>query len=436
MQGPSSPSAFHVSSASEIDLLAIGDRPLLLTRNFGLVWSGQLISQIGDGISRLALLWFVYAITGSALKTSIIGLLQTIPPILLGPLIGVYVDRLPKKYLLIISDLLRAVLIGFIPCMVPVESFTVSMLYVLVLLHAIATAVFGPALTAAVPAIVPKTQFTAANALLQSTTSLGIVLGPALSGLGIAAYGSQEVLCLNAITYLVSALCLSLTSFTDSDTAVRFSQASPSTLMQDLIEGFRYSVVNRPVILLLTGTAALYTFGTAALTSLFPVFARKLLDLGPVEIGYLWSALGGGLLLTSIGLLWATGWTVKDRSKLIFSTSLLSGTAVCALVWTPHPYHAGILMGLIGGGMGAFTPIAWGIIQELTPGHLIGRVLGLYGTGAMTSAIAGISSFGWITERYGPAPGLLGIGIVMFATALVALRMSRDCIPSLRESRS
>jgi MFS family permease len=243
------------------------------------------------------------------------------------------------------------------------------------------------------------------------------------------------VLCLNAITYLVSALCLSLTCFTDSDTTV-VSQAARSTLMQDLIEGFRYSVVHRPVILLLTGTAALYTFGTAALTSLFPVFARKLLDLGPVEIGYLWSALGGGLLLTSVGLLWATGWTVKDRSKLIFSASLLSGAAVCALAWTPRPYQAGILMGLIGGGMGAFTPIAWGIIQELTPGHLIGRVLGVYGTGAMTSAIAGISSFGWITERYGPGPGLFGIGIVMFATALVALRMSQTSAIVLKETRS
>ena len=114
MQGPSSPAACHFSAASETDLIA-GNGPLLLTRNFGLVWSGQLISQIGDGVSRLALLWFVYAITGSALKTSIIGLLQTIPPIMLGPVIGVYVDRLPKKYLLIISDLLRAVLIGFIP---------------------------------------------------------------------------------------------------------------------------------------------------------------------------------------------------------------------------------------------------------------------------------------------------------------------------------
>src|SRR6478736_7798317 len=124
MEGQSIPSACHLPAASEIDLLATRNRPLLLTRNFGLVWSGQFISQIGDGISRLALLWFVYAVTGSPIKTSVIGLLQTIPPIVLGPIIGVYVDRLPKKVLLIASDILRALLIGLIPCLIPVESFT------------------------------------------------------------------------------------------------------------------------------------------------------------------------------------------------------------------------------------------------------------------------------------------------------------------------
>lgn len=220
-------------------------RPLLLTRNFGLVWSGQLISQIGDGISKLALLWFVYAITGSPLKTSVIGLLQTIPPIVMGPLIGVYVDRLPKKLLLVVSDVLRAVTIGLIPCLIPVEWFTVSVLYVLVLLHAVSTAVFGPALTAAVPAIVPPRQFTAANGLLQATTSLGIVFGPALSGLGIAAYGSQEVLCLNAATYMASAVCLMLAQFAEP-AAVGIHAAACSSLWRDLLEGLCHGTCANP----------------------------------------------------------------------------------------------------------------------------------------------------------------------------------------------
>lgn len=421
MQGRFGPAP---STAPAAPYRLLENRPMLLTRDFGLVWSGQLISQIGDGISKLALLWFVYAITGSPLKTSIIGLLQTIPPIVLGPIIGVYVDRLPKKFLLIVSDLLRALLIGLIPCLIPVESFTVTVLYILVLLHAIATAVFGPALTAAVPAIVPKTQFTAANSLLQGTTSLGIIFGPALSGLGIAAYGPQEVLCLNAATYMASAGFLVFVRFADPPLK-GLPAGAPTTLLRDLIEGLRYSVVSQPIILLLTATATLYTFGTSALTALFPVFARKMFDLGPVEIGYLWSALGVGLLFTSVGLLWITDWTLKDRTRLIAATSVLSGVAICALIGTPDPYHAGLLMGLIGAGMGAFTPIAWGIIQELAPSHMLGRILGLYGTGAMIAAIVGISAFGWITERQGPETGLLGIGIVLLVTGLAAGRMSR-----------
>ncbi len=427
MQGRSGHFSRSPTIVEKADSIGVETRPLLLTRDFGLVWSGQLISQIGDGVSKLALLWFVYAVTGSPLKTSVIGLLQTIPPIVLGPIIGVYVDRLPKKVLLITSDLLRALLIGLIPCLIPVESFTVSVLYVLVLLHAVASAVFGPALTASIPAFVPKTQFTAANALLQGTTSLGIILGPAMSGLGIAAYGSQEVLCLNAATYVISAACLMLVRF-GKPAAITPSLAATPTMLQDLVEGFRYSVVIQPGLLLLTATAALHTFGSSALNALFPVFARKMLGLGPVEVGYLWSALGVGLLLTSIGLLWVTNWMVKDRLWLIVGTSVVSGVALYALTWTGDPYVAGLLMGLVGCGLGSFTPIAWGIIQEVAPSHMVGRVLGLYGTGAMTAAIGGISVFGWITEHQGPETGLLGIGVVLLMSALVAARMSRATV--------
>ena len=150
-----------------------------------------------------------------------------------------------------------------------------------------------------------------------------------------------------------------------------------------------------------------------------------MLGLGPVEVGYLWSALGVGLLLTSIGLLWVTDWMLKDRMRLIMGASVLSGAALCALTQTLDPYLAGFFMGIVGCGMGAFTPIAWGIIQELAPSQMIGRVLGLYGTGAMTAAIGGISAFGWITEQQGPETGLLGIALVLLITALAATRMSR-----------
>jgi len=417
-------SAWHDGTTQQ-EARAVSHWRLLFGRDFGLIWLSQLVSQVGDGISNLALLWFVYSITGSPVKTTIIGLLHTIPPIVLGPFIGVYVDRLPKKFFLIGANVFRALLIGIIPCAVSTDTFTVNLLYILVLLDAVAMATFSPALTSSVPLIVPRAQFTAANALIQSTTSLGIIFGPAVSGIGIALFGSQEVLCLNAVTYLVSALCLGL---------VRLGTAYPSaglkkiggSLWHDLTEGLAFVVTKQRVILLLILTAACYGFGASALTTLFPVFANKLLSLGPVEVGYLWSALGVGLFVMSIVLLWFTGRTLADRINIIVWTSALSGLAIGVLVWTKDLYLVSLLMIVIGGGMGAFTPIAWGIVQELTPRMMVGRVLGLYGTGAMTAAISGISVFGWVTERFGESTGVAGIGATFLLTASLGSWLSRS----------
>jgi DHA3 family macrolide efflux protein-like MFS transporter len=392
---------------------------VLLTRDFRLVWWGQLVSQIGDGVSKLALVWYVYAVTGSPLKTTVIGLLQTVPPILFGPLIGVLVDRSPKKALLIGSDVLRAILIGLIPCMISPERFTVDFLYVLVLCHAVVTAVFGPALIASVPFVVPRQKLTAANALLQSTTSLGIMLGPVLSGVGIAMLNSQSVLCVNAATYVISAVCLIPVRFRDEGSR-RLAAAASRSPVEDLIAGLRFALIQQRTVLLLIVTAACYTFGSSALTTLFPVFGRKMLDLGPVEVGYLWSMLGLGLLVMSLLLVRVTDYGQGKRVRIIAATSAVTGLAIWGLVFVRQQSIAAILMAIVGGGMGAMTPIAWGLLQELSPREAIGRVLAIYNTGAMTAAIAGISAFGWITEKFGEPAGVFGIGSVMLLTSAVA----------------
>lgn len=389
----------------------------MLSDSFSYIWWGQVVSQVGDGISKLALLWFVYSVTGSPLKTSIIGILQTAPAIVLAPLIGVAVDRLPKKALLITSDLVRAVVIGLIPCWMSVDSFTVSSLYILVTLHAVATAVFGPALTAAVPSLVPPSQYTSANALLQITTSLGIIFGPALSGLGIAALSSQEVLCLNALTYLISAACFVPIRFAPPVLSL-VSESPIASTWRDMVEGLRFVMTGRRIIVLLTITASLYTFATSAFTTLFPVFARTLLDLGPVEVGYLWSMLGVGLLSVSVALTIISAWSIKRRIKVIAFASAMSGLVLLALVKTNQATSAAVLLMLLGAGLGVLTPVAWGVLQEVAPAHMLGRVLAFYTLGAMGSAMAGITLFGWITGQFGVPAAVVTIGVVMGSTGL------------------
>lgn len=398
--------------------------PQLLTRDFTLVWWGQMVSQIGDGVSKLALLWFVYAITGSPLKTTIIGLLQTLPPILFGPFIGVIVDRLPKKLLLIGSDLIRAVVLGVIPCLISVESFSIERLYIMVFVHAVASAIFGPALTASIPNLVARHEFTAANALLQTTTSIGIIIGPALSGVGIATMSSQEVLCVNAVSYVVSAVCFLFIRFPQSE-SMFLTQHSLADTLQDVKMGFRYVLFDQRIILLLIGAASMYTFASSAFSTLFPVFGQKLLDLGPIEVGYLWSAFGVGLLLVSLGLISLSGWPLYRRMQIMSASSLVSGCAMVGIVWTSNRVIAALLMMVIGMGAGTLTPIAWGILQEISPTSLLGRVLAIYNLGAMTSAIAGMTLFGWTTQEIGERLSVVGIGVGFLLTALVAARLVR-----------
>lgn len=401
----------------------------LLSREFSLVWWSQVLSQVADGVSKLALLWFVYSITGSALQTTVIGLLQTLPPILLAPVIGVMVDRLPKKAILICSDLTRALLIGLIPCWVSVESFTVHSLYVLTFFYGIATAMFIPTLSSSVPLMVKKWQLTAANALLQGTTSLGIIFGPVISGLGIAVSGSQEVLCINAMTYLASAAFLFPIRLSDRMTTAP-SERRRATALEDLLEGIRYTLVSRRIIFMLIILASLYTFGSGAFTTLFPVYGKKLLSLGPLEVGYLWSWLGVGFLVVSLGLVRLTEWDLRRRVSVIAVSSTVGGLALCGLAWVSDLTTATILMTLIGVGFGTWTPIAWGIIQEISPAYMVGRVMALYTAFATTTSMAGMTFFGWLIDVSSESISLLGISAVFLALATSSLwfgrRVGRD----------
>src|SRR6185295_14238171 len=191
------------------------------------------------GLNKVALLWFVYELTGSALKTTMVGLLQTLPPLVLGPLIGVYLDRWPKKQVMIWVDLVRTVMVGLIPLLYALDALSLERLYLLVFVTAIFSAVFGPALASAVPLIVPRARLTGANALLQTTTTIGVLVGPAVSGLGIALIGAQNVLYVNAGTFLISVLCLLPIRVRE----IKLAPGGPTRhapLLTELLAGFRF----------------------------------------------------------------------------------------------------------------------------------------------------------------------------------------------------
>jgi MFS family permease len=100
----------------------------------------------------------------------------------------------------------------------------------------------------------------------------------------------------------------------------------------------------------------------------------------------------------------------------------MSGLVLLAFVNTNQPTSAAVLLMALGAGVGVLTPVAWGVLQEVSPPHMLGRVLAFYTLGAMAAAMSGITIFGWVTGEFGVPTAVVIIGIVMGCTGLAAWR--------------
>jgi MFS family permease len=396
---------------------------LINTRDFGLLWWGQVTSQIGEGLNKVALLWFVYELTGSAMMIATVGLIQTVPPLFFGPIIGVYLDRLRKKPVMIWIDLIRTVLTLLIPALYGLGHLNLEGLFVLIFLTSMVSTVFGPALVSAVPSMVRRNELVSANALIQGTNNIGSLLGPAVSGVLIALIGAQHVLYVNAATFFISALCL-MPIRSNETRPQSEALAQPESLVSDLSVGFRFVFGSRSTVFLLVIITALLNLGASAFVFVLPVYATEALQVGPVQLGWLWSALGAGMLAASSWLAWRQKNDVQSRMQILVGGTTIGGLATCTLAVLQSPLLAAGLVILVGAGAAVLNPVVFALLQENTPSHLMGRVLTTFSTGSMASAMVGMSGFGLIADKIGPAQSLVGLGLVLLLTAYVAFLFS------------
>ena len=398
---------------------------LLKTREFLMLWAGQALTQTGDSLIKVALLWFVYTLTGSALKMTVIGLLQTLPPFLLGPIIGVYVDRWRKKSMLVRVDLIRAGMIITIPILHSLDLLTLNILYAIVFVVAVVSSIFGPALFSAVGLIAPRKQLTAANAVLQSTTTMGMLIGPALSGTGIAWIGAPNMLYIGAAGFFLAASMLMPVEIKEHPVPAAAKQTAWVKVWEDMWVGLCFLFVHSPVVRLLMITSGLFSLAASAFVFLLPVYSARVLDAGAAELGWLWSSYGGGMLAVSVVLASSRQSHLTTRIQMVAGSLLLGGIAACALSLSHSFAIALTLVTVIGGSLAFFTPVVWGMLQELTIPEMRGRVFTIFSSGAMLASMLGMLMFGWTTDAFGPGLSLIIMGGVLGGTGLTAIRLRR-----------
>jgi MFS family permease len=165
----------------------LGVREILRIREYRLLWLGQLISETGDGLTNLALLLLVNALTGSTAALAAMAIVLAIPPLTIGLIAGTYVDRFDRRRIMLASDLLRAlVVLGFIAVG---TASSLWLLYLLAFVQATIGTFFAPARGALLPRVVPSAGLLSANSLAQVTRVVSVVIGAGLAGLIVGLAG-------------------------------------------------------------------------------------------------------------------------------------------------------------------------------------------------------------------------------------------------------
>ena len=215
----------------------MADRPRSLwrNRNFLLLWSGQLISWIGTGISQLAFPLLTLALTGSPAQAGFVALLNQVPHFLLSLPVGALVDRWDRRRVMLVSQVGRALSFLSIPLVFVLWHPSVLPLYVISLVDGIFFVFFDPAEASSLPRLVSPEQLASATSLYMTTDGVTNLLGAQLGGL-LYSMGRAFPFVADALSYVVSACSLLLIKASFQQERVR----APRSLWREMRQGFRW----------------------------------------------------------------------------------------------------------------------------------------------------------------------------------------------------
>jgi MFS family permease len=392
-------------------------RSWLLSGDFGRFWLGQTVSNLGSSFTLFALPLLVFKLTGSPINLGVTTAAEFVPYLLFGLVIGAWVDRVDRKRLMIATDLARAAVIAVIPLLAAVDQLSVGWVYVVAFCSSTLNIAFDAAEFAAIPSLVPSgDDLVTANGRVQASYSAAQVAGPLLAGLLITVAPVQQVLLVDAASFLVSAgmLLLIATPFN----APRDDQARRA-IRQEVVDGLRY-VLRHPVLRNISAMMALINLVAATVYAQLVVFAKRQLDASDSRVALLYAAGSAGVVLLSL----AAG---PVRRRLSFSLAalgalLLDGLLTVVLAATRWYWVALGLWAAISG-LGIFFNInTVSLRQQIVPNHLLGRVISIAGVLAWSAIPVGALVGGWAVERTGSvALVYAAIGAVV---ALIALAFS------------
>jgi MFS family permease len=366
----------------------------LRQRNFRLFWSGQLISVMGAWMQSIGQAWLVLDLTHSPVQLGVVGALQLLPVLLFSLFTGVFVDRWPKRRILLLTQsaaLLQALALWYL---VASHSIMLWQIYVLAFLLGITFSLDKPARQAFVVELVGREDLPNAVALNAALDNLARIVGPSLGGVLIAVSGVATLFLLNAVSYLAVILALALLRISElhvqSSVHLVSSRGQSVSVWHSLREGLAY-LWRTPALLLPMTVVGLGLLFGSNFNVILPLFATEVLAVGAPGFGALSGALGVGALLGAL-----------------FGVLL----AVFALTRS-FPLALAVMAG-VGCAETLFVERYAMLAQVAPPDHVRGRVMSVSVLFIDGTVPLGYVLMGWLSSRFSaPTAVLVGAALTL-----------------------
>lgn len=406
---------------------------------FTIIWMGQLVSLLGSRMTRFALMIWAYQQTGSATTLALIGFFAWVPYIVLSPVAGVWVDRLDRRWVLILSDVGSGVLTLLVIGLFQLGSLAIWHIYLLEAASSLFDAFQGPAYVAATSTLLPKASYGRANGMRSLAQDGTMILAPIMAGALLPFIGIGGIMLIDVATFLVAVFTLGVihlpTAYGGSETAGK------PAFGEELRFGFRYIFTRKGLLGLMALFMGIEFFATLTYFSVMPALILARTGGNERALGIVQATLGaagvvGGLLMSIFGLprrkihavcglcalsflggdlLFAIGrtvphWMLASAVAAVF-IPFISGANRTIWQTKVAPQFQGRVLAVSNMFTNAPKPFAY-----LLAGPLADRWFGP----AMQPNGALAPFFGWIV---GTGPGA-GIGLMFVGTAILGALMS------------
>lgn len=372
-------------------------------RDFRLLWSGQTVSLIGDGLFKVAVTWQALEISSSAGALALVTVARSVPRVVFMLLGGAASDRFARRNLMLVADLAQMTGVGAIALLVATGEIRLWHLTMLSALIGLAQAFYLPTITAITPELVPAESLVQANALRSGSQMLAYdFVGPAVGGILVATLGTAPAFGLNAVSFAASAGAL---------LAIRTRTKPPPAernLRQDVMEGLRFAREQRWLWISLAVVGISNLAYSSSLSILIPLHVKNGLDATASELGAYFAAIGLGGGVAVLG----TAGLRRRRNHIAasFGAWAISATAIL-LAGLSTSIVAVVGCGLVIGAGLQYGNVMWeSLLQLAVPARLLGRVTSLDWFVSLSLEPAGLTLAAPVAAAIGAAPALVIAG--------------------------